>query len=75
MEWLEKVTYEEVVEHINNTLCRKANWIGLHLRTNYLLHAIEGVGRRTQILDDLRNRRRYWELKEEADDQKMWEWT
>ena len=27
----------------------------------------KGVGRRrTQLLDDLRNRRRYWELKEEA---------
>ena len=24
--------------------------------------------RRTQLLDDLRNRRRYWELKEEAED-------
>jgi hypothetical protein len=30
---------------------------------------VKGVGRRTtQLLDDLRNRRRYWELKEEADD-------
>ena len=27
-------------------------------------------GRRTQLLDDLRNRRRYWELKEEAEDLK-----
>ena len=27
-------------------------------------------GRRTQLLDDLRNRRRYWELKEEAEDRK-----
>ena len=27
---------------------------------------MKGVGRRrTQLLDDLRNRRRYWELKEE----------
>ena len=26
--------------------------------------------RRTQLLDNLRNRRRYWELKEEAEDQK-----
>jgi hypothetical protein len=24
---------------------------------------MKGVGRRTQLLDDLRNRRRYWELK------------
>ena len=30
---------------------------------------MKGVGRRrTQLLDDLRNRRRYWELKEEAED-------
>ena len=26
---------------------------------------------RTQLLDDLRNRRRYWELKEEAGDRKV----
>ena len=31
---------------------------------------VKEVGRRTQLLDDLRNRRRYWELKEEAEDQK-----
>ena len=45
------------------------NWI---LRRNCLLHdviegqmtEVKGVGRRrTQLLDDLRNRRRYWELK------------
>jgi len=30
---------------------------------------VNGVGRRrTQLLEDLRNRRRYWELKEETDD-------
>ena len=29
---------------------------------------VKGVGkRRTQLLDDLRNRRRYWELKEEVE--------
>ena len=34
---------------------------------------VKGVGRRrTQLLDDLRNRRRYWELKEEAEDLKRW---
>ena len=33
---------------------------------------VKGVGRRrTQFLVDLRNRRRYWELKEEAEDQNM----
>ena len=32
---------------------------------------MNGVGRRRiQLLDDLRNRRRYWELKEEAEDRK-----
>jgi hypothetical protein len=31
----------------------------------------EGAGRtRTQLLDDLRNRRKYWELKEEVEDVK-----
>jgi hypothetical protein len=31
---------------------------------------MKGVGRkRTQLLVDRRNRRRYWELKEEAEDQ------
>jgi len=48
---------------------------------NCLLHeGIEGqmteikvVGRRrTQLLEDMRNRRRYWELKEEAEDQNRW---
>ena len=30
---------------------------------------VKGVGRRrTQLLDDLRNKRRYWELQEEAED-------
>jgi hypothetical protein len=28
--------------------------------------------RRTQLLDDLRNRKSYWELKEEAEDKKTW---
>jgi hypothetical protein len=34
---------------------------------------VKGVGRRkTQPLDDLRNRRRDWVLKEEAEDRKKW---
>jgi hypothetical protein len=34
---------------------------------------MKGVGRRrTQLLDDLRNGRRYWELKEVAEDRKRW---
>ena len=56
-------------------LGRKANWIGHILRRNCLHYATEGQTmevkgverRRTQFLDNLRNRR-YWELKEEAED-------
>jgi hypothetical protein len=34
---------------------------------------VKGVGRiRTQPLDDMRNRRIYWELKEEAEDKKIY---
>jgi hypothetical protein len=58
---------------------RKANWIGHILRRNCLLkHMIEGKlegriemtgrrgRRRKQLLDDLKEKRRYWKLKEEA---------
>ena len=74
--WIHSI--EQVLDRIgekrtflNNILRRKANWIRHILRRNYLLHdAIEGQmtevkgvwRRRTQLLDDLRNRRRYWEL-------------
>ena len=86
IKWLEKVTNEQVLDHIgekrtllNNILRRKANWIGHILRRNYLLHdviegqmtEVKGVGRRrTQLLDNMRNRRRYWEVKEDAEDRK-----
>ena len=89
--WSEKVTNELVLERIgkkrallNNILRRKANSIGHILRRNCFLHdAIEGqrtevIGverRRTQLLDDLRNRRRYLELKEEGEDPKRWKPT
>ena len=62
-----------------NILRRKANWIGHILRINCLLHdtierqktEVKGLGRRrTQLLVDLRNRRRYWGLKEEAENWK-----
>ena len=85
IKWSEKVTNEQVLDHvgekmtlINNILHRKANWISHILRRNCLLHdgqmtEVKGVGRiRTQLLDDLRNRRRYCELKEEAEDRKIW---
>jgi len=61
---------------------RKANWIGLILRRNCLLiegkiqGGIEVTGRqgtrRTKLLDDLKERRGYSHLKEEALDRTMW---
>jgi hypothetical protein len=64
---------------------RKANWIGHILRRNCLLkHVIEGQlegrieitgrrgRRRKQLLDDLKKKRRYWKLKEEALDRTVW---
>ena len=85
--WSEKVTNEQVLKHIgekrtllNNILRRKVDWFEHILGTNCLLDAIKGrmtevkaVGRRrTHLLDALRNRKRYWELKEEAEDRKRW---
>ena len=73
IKWSEKVTNEQVLERIgekrtllNNILHRNANWIDHILRSNCLFHdaiegqmtEVKGVGRRrTQLLDDLRNRR------------------
>jgi hypothetical protein len=64
---------------------RKANWIGHILRRNCLLrHVIEGKlegriemtgrrgRRRKQLLDDLKEKRGYWKLKEEALDSSLW---
>jgi hypothetical protein len=64
---------------------RKANWIGHILRTNCLLkHVIEGklagriemtgrrVRRRKQLLGDLKEKKRYLKLKEEALDRTLW---
>ena len=65
---------------LNNVLRRKNNWIGHNLRRNFLhCEAIEGhmtevkgvATRTTQLLDDFRNTRRYWELKEKAEDRNM----
>ena len=70
----EKITNEQVLDRIGekrillNILRRKANWIGLILRINCLIHdaiegkmtVVKGVGRgRTQLLDELNNIRRY----------------
>ena len=64
---------------------RKANWIGHILRRNCLIRqAIEGKikgetevtrrqgRRRKKLLDDLKDRRGYCHLKEEAVDRNMW---
>jgi hypothetical protein len=61
---------------------RKANWIGHILHRNCLLkRVIEGKlegrtgrrgRRRKQRLDDLKEKRRYWKLKEEALDRTLW---
>ena len=64
---------------------RKANWIGHISRRNCLLQqVIEGKikgqievtrrrgRRRKKLLDDLKNRRGYYQLKEEALDRTMW---
>jgi hypothetical protein len=64
---------------------RKANWIGHMLHRNCLLkHVIEGKvegrtemtgrrgRRRKQLLDDLKETRRYWKLKEAALNRTLW---
>jgi hypothetical protein len=56
----------------------KANWIRYIFRSNCLLkHVIEevtgrGERRRKQLPDDLKEKRRYCKLKEEAVDRTMW---
>ena len=60
---------------------RKANWIGHLLRRNCLLKQVikgkikgemEVTRRRNKLLDDLKDRRGYSHLKEEALDRTMW---
>jgi hypothetical protein len=76
-EVLQRVKEERNILHTIKR--RKANWIGHILRRNCLLkHVIEGKlegrieitgrreRRRKQLLDDLKEQRRYWKLKEEA---------
>jgi hypothetical protein len=70
---------------IHGIIKRKANWIGHILRRNCLLkQVIEGKikrqievtrrqgRRRKKLLDDLKDSRRYCELKEEAVDRTVW---
>ena len=86
--WTNHVRNEEVlhrVEEQRNILHEiskpKANWIGHILRRNCLLQkVIEGKikvaerrgRRRRKLLDDLKERRGYCHLKEEALDRTMW---
>ena len=86
--WTDHVRNEEVLLRVNeqrNILHeirkRKANWIGHILRRNCLLkHVIEGnikgemelTLRRRKLLDDLKDRRGYSHLKQEALDCTMW---
>ena len=86
--WTDHVRNEEVllrVKEQRNILReiskRKANWIGHILRRNCLLQrVIEGNikrgtevrGRRRKLLDDLKKRRGYSHLKEEALDRTVW---
>jgi len=82
--WTDHVRNEDVllrVKEQRNTLHeirkRKANWIGHILRRNCLLQGgIEVTGRqgrrRRKLLDDLKERRGYPHLKEEALDGTMW---
>jgi hypothetical protein len=83
VEELHKVKKERNIVHTIKII--KANWIGHILRRNCLLkHVIEGKleggiemtgrrgRRRKQLLDDLKEKRRYWKLKEEALDRTRW---
>jgi hypothetical protein len=86
--WTDHVRNEDVLLRIKeqrNILHeirkRKANWIGHILRKNCLLQRVtEGKiqltgrqgRRRRKLLDDLKERRRYSHLKEEALDRTKW---
>jgi hypothetical protein len=86
--WTDRVNNEAVLHRVKeerNILHtirrRKVKWIGYILRRNCLLsHIIEGkiIGTRRrgrshkQLLDDLKEARRYCKLKEEAQDHTLW---
>jgi hypothetical protein len=83
--WTDRVNNEAVLHRVNeerdvlHTIRRrKANWI---LSRNCLLsHIIEGkiIGtrrrgrKREKVLDELKEARRCWKLKEEAQDRTLW---
>jgi hypothetical protein len=79
------LTVKEQSNILHEICKRKANWIGHSLRRNCLLQrvieekikgGIEVTGRRGRrcgkLLDDLKERRGYSHLKEEALDRTMW---
>ena len=79
-----QIIYRQV-QILHEIIKRKANWIGHILRRNCLLkQVIEGKikgqkevtrrrgRRRKKLLDDLKDRRGYCQLKEEALDRTMW---
>jgi hypothetical protein len=86
--WTGRVRNEEVLHRVkeegnvvHTVKGRKANWIGHILRRNCLLkHVIEekiqGITKRgrkrKQLLDDLKEKRIYWNLKEKALDRTLW---
>ena len=82
IKWSETVTNEEVFKRIgekrmflNNIMRRKVNWIG-HIPTEIAFFILPKNRRQKlkqqeeelEFFDDLRNRRIYWELEEEAED-------
>jgi hypothetical protein len=82
-EVLQRVKEERNI--LQTTKRRKANWSGHILRRNCLLkydiegkieRRIEVKGKRgrtgKQLLDDLKEKRGYWKLKEEALDRNLW---
>ena len=63
------VVYRSIYKYLKENILRR----DLDTLSNSVIEGqmpeVKGVGgRRTQLVDDLRNRRRYWELKEEAKD-------
>jgi hypothetical protein len=86
--WTNQMRNEEVLHRVKeernivHTIKRKANWIGHILGRNCLLkNVIEGKlegrtgrrgRRRKQLLDDLKEKRRYCKLKQEALDRNLW---
>ena len=78
------ITVKEQRNILHEISKRKANWIGHILRRNCLLQVIDGKikggievtrrrrRRRRKLLDDLKGRRGYSHLREEALDRTMW---